>query len=237
MPTVAHSAKISSLDLKRGPSAVGFIMRYHSSHTAPGMRPLRGQKSLPYGEELSPIHSSMSRTSSSAMPGLPTAASMVLASIRMSPASGRTANDAFTGDGTSVVRQAGRRPGIKAAMQHLDLGIAEHGEQVIAAAGLAEAGIHRLFVDDGGFLAGKPGAAERVGELGLQFLHAFRGRGRKESEYLVHIDGTRQMSGAVGIRIPGVDDDTRLLLNEVGEFAGRNQNVRHGRPLLFCGCS
>ena len=26
---------------------VGFIMRYHSSQTAPGMRPLRGQKSLP----------------------------------------------------------------------------------------------------------------------------------------------------------------------------------------------
>ena len=103
MPTVAHSARISFLDLKRGPSAVGFIMRYHSSHTAPGMRPLRGQKSLPYGEELSPIHSSMSRTSSSAMPGLPTAASMVLASIRMSPASGTIENDAFTGDGTSVV--------------------------------------------------------------------------------------------------------------------------------------
>ena len=47
MPTVAHSARISSLDLKRGPSAVGFIVRYHSSHTAPGMRPLRGQKSFP----------------------------------------------------------------------------------------------------------------------------------------------------------------------------------------------
>src|SRR3978361_692738 len=103
MPTVAHSAKISFLDLKRGPSAVGFIMRYHSSQTAPGMRPLRGQKSLPYGDELSPLHASMSRTSSSAMPGLPIAASMVLASIRMSPASGTIVNDAFTGDGAILV--------------------------------------------------------------------------------------------------------------------------------------
>src|ERR1700735_2610687 len=103
MPTVAHSARISSLDLKRGPSAVGFIMRYHSSQTAPGMRPLRGQKSLPYGEELSPIHLSMSRTSSSAIPALPTAASMVLASIRMSAASGTIENEAAFGDGTAVV--------------------------------------------------------------------------------------------------------------------------------------
>src|SRR6202012_542717 len=103
MPTVAHSARISFFDLKRGPSAVGFIMRYHSSQTAPGMRPLRGQKSFPYGDELSPIHSSMSRTSSSAMPGLPTAASMVLASIRMSLASGTIENEAGLGAGTPVV--------------------------------------------------------------------------------------------------------------------------------------
>src|SRR6516225_4836973 len=103
MPTVAHSARISSLDLKRGPSPVGFIMRYHSSQTAPGMRPLRGQKSLPYGDELSPIHSSTSRTSRMAMVGLPTAASIALASIRMLPASGTIANDAFVGDATSDV--------------------------------------------------------------------------------------------------------------------------------------
>src|ERR1700694_2697191 len=103
MPTVAHSARISSLDLKRGPSAVGFIIRYHSSQNAPGMRPLRGQKSLPEGEELSPIQSSTSRASGSAMPGLPVAASMVLASIRMSPASGTMENDAGTGFGTADV--------------------------------------------------------------------------------------------------------------------------------------
>src|SRR5713226_6709322 len=100
MPTVAHSAKISSLDLKRDPSAVGFIMRYHSSQTAPGIRPLRGQKSLPYGEELSPIHSS---TSSNAMFGLPSAASMVFASMRISLASGTIANEAGAGVGTAVV--------------------------------------------------------------------------------------------------------------------------------------
>src|SRR3984885_6731458 len=103
MPTVAHSARISFLDLKRGPSAVGFIMRYHSSQTAPGMRPLRGQKSFPYGEELSPIHSSTSRTSSRATPGLPTAASTVLASIRILAASGTIAKKAGVGEGTAVV--------------------------------------------------------------------------------------------------------------------------------------
>src|SRR6266851_343906 len=145
MPTVAHSARISSLDLKRGPSDVGFIMRYHSSQTAPGMRPLRGQKSLPYGEELSPIHSSTSRTSSNAMPGLSSAASIVLASIRMSPASGTMEKDAFT------------------------------------------------------------------------------------------VDGIGQVSRRVGVRIPRVDDDTRFFLDEIGKFAGSNQNVRHGRPLLFLG--
>src|SRR6202011_847446 len=106
MPTVAHSARISSLDLKRGPSAVGFIMRYHSSQTAPGIRPFLCR------------------------------------------------------------RQASCRPDIVAAMDHLDLGIAEHGQEIIAAAGLAETGIHRLFVDDRGFLAREPGAAEGVGELG-----------------------------------------------------------------------
>jgi hypothetical protein len=46
-PTVAHSARISSRDLNIGPLGLGFIIRYHSSQTAPGIRPLRGQKSLP----------------------------------------------------------------------------------------------------------------------------------------------------------------------------------------------
>src|SRR5438477_510601 len=27
----------------------------------------------------------------------------------------------------------------------------------------------------------------------------------------------------------------RLFRGEIGQFAGRNQNVRHGRPLLCCG--
>src|ERR1700721_2600582 len=103
MPTVGHSARISSLDLKRCPSDVGFIMRYHSSQTAPGMRPLRGQKSLPQGEELSPIPPSTSRTSSKATPGLPTAASIVLASIRILAASGMIAKEAGVGEGTAVV--------------------------------------------------------------------------------------------------------------------------------------
>jgi hypothetical protein len=43
------------------------------------------------------------------------------------------------------------------------------------------------------------------------------------------------MTCGVGVGIAGVDHDTRLFLEELGKFAGRNQNVRHGRPLLFCG--
>src|SRR5258708_39178972 len=100
MPTVAHSARISSLDLKRGPSDVGFIMRYHSSQTAPGMRPLRGQKSLPYGEELSPIHSSTSRTSRKAMLGLPSPASIGFAAMIIPLASRTIPNEAGPSLGT-----------------------------------------------------------------------------------------------------------------------------------------
>ena len=51
------------------------MKRYHSIQVAPGMRPLRGAKSGPYGEELAPIHSSTSRTSSS-FTSLPSAASI-----------------------------------------------------------------------------------------------------------------------------------------------------------------
>src|ERR1700757_5454719 len=102
MPTVAHSARISSLDLKRGPSAVGFIMRYHSSQTAPGMRPLRGQKTLPYGEELSPIHSSTSRTSSLAMEGLSTISFISASSTKIDAASGSTVKLLGVGVGTAV---------------------------------------------------------------------------------------------------------------------------------------
>ena len=150
------------------------------------------------------------------MPGLPTAASMVLASIRISAASGTIENDAGAGVGTSMRdRQARGGPGVEAAMQHLDLGIAEHGEEIIAAAGLAEAGIHRLFVDDGGFLARKPGLAEGVGEFRLQFVHALRRRGRKVGEDLVHVHGVGQMSRGIGIGIAGVDDDTRLRSSRV----------------------
>src|SRR5260370_30811554 len=127
MPIVAHSARISSLDLKRGPSDVGFIMRYPSSQTAPGIRPLRGQKSLPYGEELSPIHSSTSRTSSNAMLGLPSAASMVSASMRISLASGTIANEAGAGSGTAVVdRRALGSPATDPPSNTLSFGLTPH---------------------------------------------------------------------------------------------------------------
>src|SRR5258708_17039094 len=51
----------------------------------------------------------------------------------------------------------------------------------------------------------------------------------------MHVDGTGQVARSVGIRVSCVDDDTGFLLDEIGEFAGSNQNVRHGRPLLFLG--
>jgi hypothetical protein len=113
-------------------------------------------------------------------------------------------------------------------MQHLHLGIAEHVQQIIAAAGLAEAGVHRLLVDDGGLLARKPGGAEGIGEFRLQLVHALGSRGRKIGEDFMHIDGARQMTRTVAIGITGVDDDTRLRRQEIGKFAGRNQYVRHG---------
>ena len=47
MPAVRQSARISAGDLNTGPCADGFMKRYHSIHLAPGMRPLRGAKSLP----------------------------------------------------------------------------------------------------------------------------------------------------------------------------------------------
>src|SRR5262249_4414626 len=109
-------------------------------------------------------------------------------------------------------------------MQHLDLGIAEHGEQVIAAAGLAEAGVHRLLVDHGRLLAGETGRAEGVGELGLQFVHAFGRGGREIRKYLVDVHRVRQMPRAVSIGIASVDDDTRLFLEKFGEFGGSNQD-------------
>src|SRR5574343_2048825 len=47
IPAVAHSARTSSGDLNTGPWLEGFMKRYHSTHLAPGSRPLRGAKSLP----------------------------------------------------------------------------------------------------------------------------------------------------------------------------------------------
>ena len=46
-PAVASSAFTSSGVLNTGPWADGFMKRYHSTHLAPGRRPLRGAKSLP----------------------------------------------------------------------------------------------------------------------------------------------------------------------------------------------
>src|SRR6516164_10860176 len=102
MPTVAHSARISSRDLNMGPFGVGFIMRYHSIQTAPGMRPLRGQKSLPYGEDDSAIHSSTSRVSSLTTLGSATAAFILCRSTNMPAALGSTGKVLRSGVGTSV---------------------------------------------------------------------------------------------------------------------------------------
>src|SRR3979409_1364635 len=113
MPTVAHSARISSRDLNIGPAGVGFIMRYHSIQTAPGMRPLRGQKSLPYGEDESAIHSSTSRVSSLTRFGSATAAFMPCKSTRLPDALGSSGNSATARVGTAVV--VGRLAAIQAA--------------------------------------------------------------------------------------------------------------------------
>src|ERR1700730_9859811 len=102
MRTGAHSARISSLDLNIGPFGVGFIMRYHSSQTAPGMRPLRGQKSLTWGEEDCAIHSSTSRVSRLTMFGSATAAFMFCRSTNMPAALGSTGKVFGSGFGIAV---------------------------------------------------------------------------------------------------------------------------------------
>ena len=65
---------------------------------------------------------------------------------------------------------------------------------------------------------------------------------RRDELVVDHVDALQCFGGlrndfhpVRAVRIPGVDDDTRLFLEEFREFAGSNQNVRHGRPLLFCG--
>ena len=67
----------------------------------------------------------------------------------------------------------------------------------------------------------------------VKVLHAFRRRGGEICEDLVHVDGIREMPGGIGIGISRVDDHAGFFRLEFGEFAGRNQNVRHVRPLLF----
>src|SRR6266566_2392277 len=67
-------------------------------------------------------------------------------------------------------------------------------------------------------------------------MNAFGGRRSVKGKDLVHVHGIREVSRAIRIRIARVDDHTRLFGCEIGKIAGRNQNVRHGRPLLFYGC-
>src|SRR6516165_11214073 len=112
MPTVAHSARISSRDLNMGPFGVGFIMRYHSIQTAPGMRPLRGQKSLPYGEDDSAIHSSTSRVSSLTMLGSATAAFMFARSTKMPAALGSIAK--LSRSGVDIAVEVSRPAAVQA---------------------------------------------------------------------------------------------------------------------------
>src|ERR1700687_3221626 len=67
-------------------------------------------------------------------------------------------------------------------------------------------------------------------------MNPFGGRCGEVGEDLVYVHGVREVSRAICIRIARVDDHTRLFGCEIGKIAGRNQNVRHGRPLLFYGC-
>src|SRR5260370_1052627 len=67
-------------------------------------------------------------------------------------------------------RQALGCPSVEPAIKYLDPGIAEHGQEIIAAAGLAEAGVHRLLVNYGGFPARQSGLSESGVELRFQRL-------------------------------------------------------------------
>src|SRR6202043_3200354 len=103
------------------------------------------------------------------------------------------------------------------AVQDQHLRIAEVPQQDVAAARLAEAGVHRLLVDDRGFRAGKAGVAERLGEFVRERLEAFRGGCREVGENVVDVDRARQVAGRVGGGIAGVDENDVSGLQQVGK--------------------
>ena len=123
--------------------------------------------------------------------------------------------------------QAGRFPGVEATVEDLRLGIAEEAEDIVAAARLAEAGAHRLLVDDGRFRASETCLREGVGELLLEFAYPVRRRRREIGEYLVHIDCAGNVPRRIGLRRPRVDHDRRVRLHGSREICGRNQYIRH----------
>ena len=130
-------------------------------------------------------------------------------------------------------RQAGRGPGRIAAVQDLDLRIAEIAQQHVAAAGLAEAGVHRLLVDHRGLVAGQAGGAERGGELLAHRRDAVGRRGGEIGEDVVDVDGAGKVAGGIGRRDRGCRSRTVARRRDhVGEFGGRNENFLSHASLL-----
>lgn len=90
-------------------------------------------------------------------------------------ARGRRGRGRFEGNRQPAAFQAEKPP-----VQHLDLGVAQPDEQVIASARLAVTAVHRVFVKHRRFIARKTGAAQCMGKRTFQFLQPFRrGRGQK----------------------------------------------------------
>ena len=114
-------------------------------------------------------------------------------------------------------------------MQHLDLGIAQHAQDIIATAGHAKAAVHGLLVNNGGFITREARCAEGCGEGGLQFGDAFRGRGRQISEDLVDVHGAGNVARRKGCGVACINDDYWLACAHGCKLFGADQYFAHAR--------
>ena len=95
-------------------------------------------------------------------------------------------------------------------MKDADLRILQPAQQKVTTAGLAEAAVHRVFIEHRSGCARQSDRAEGVGEGLLQFAQAFGGGACKEGEDLTHVHRAGKMSCGIGSRIAGVDQNDRL---------------------------
>ena len=115
-------------------------------------------------------------------------------------------------------------PGREAAVEHLDLGVAQPGQQVVAAARLAVTAVQRVFVEHRRLEARQPDGTEMPGEGALQFGQALGGRGGQEGEDFAQIHGAGNVAGSVAVGVARVDQNDGLAFQQAVELAGGNQD-------------